>query len=332
MGDGLRPSRGKDSVHLPGARPIDPAVPRPLALVVDDVAAIRAILAARAVRRGFAVVEAADGEEGVRLAQERRPDLILLDLRLPRLSGLEALAEIREHDPHVPVVIVAAVPDPRELQRALDLGAVNFVCKPFDAAEIDFVLDRVYRAVTQDQDLRPVLDVVASRTTNLSFAGNPATLARIVAWLGRELSQAYPGYDLPLPEIKLALYETLANAIEHGNLGITYEMKTQAMEASGGMDELVRRRLAEPVLAARRVHVNAEYLADRVVYRVRDEGQGFRPEALHDRPLGDTTALHGRGIALVRHYMDEVSWNPEGNEIRMVHRLRPRASGEPARS
>jgi DNA-binding response OmpR family regulator len=299
--------------------------------VVDDVADIRAILGARAAKRGFDVIEAGDGETGVRLARERRPDLILLDLRLPRLGGLEALGEIREHDPHVSVVIVAGVPDPDELQRALDLGAVNFVCKPFDATEIDFVLDRVYRAVTQDQDLRPVLDIVAARTTSLSFPGQPGALARIVAWLGRELTWSYPGYDLPLPEIKLALYETLANAVEHGNLGITYDHKSSAMEQPGGMEELVRARLADPEMGARRVHVHVEYLADRVVYRVRDEGKGFSPAALREKPLGDTTALHGRGIALVRHYMDEVSWNDTGSEIRMVHRLRPRAAADAPR-
>jgi DNA-binding response OmpR family regulator len=317
------------AVHpRPRSPVIDPTPPRPLALVVDDVPEIREILGTRATRRGFEVLEASDGEQGVRLTRERHPDLILLDLQLPKLGGLEALAEIREHDPHVAVVIVAAAPDPEVLRRALDLGAVNFVCKPFDPAEIDFVLDRVYRAVVQDHDLRPVLDIVSARTTTLVFPGQPSALARIVAWLGRELSWIYPGYDLPLPEIKLALYETLANAVEHGNLGITYDMKTQAMETVGGMEELIRNRLADPVLGVRRVHVNVEYLTDRVVYRVRDEGEGFSPAALSEKPLGDTTALHGRGIALVRHYMDEVAWNPTGNEIRMVHHLKPRVAGD----
>jgi DNA-binding response OmpR family regulator len=307
---------------------IDPSTPRPLALVVDDVPEIREILGTRARHRGFDVVEASDGEMGVRLARDRHPDLILLDLQLPKLNGMEALAEIREHDPHVAVVIVAAAPDPDVLRRALDLGAVNFVCKPFDPTEIDFVLDRVFRAVVQDHDLRPVQDIVSARTTTLAFLGHPSALARIVAWLGRELTWIYPGYDLPLPEIKLALYETLANAVEHGNLGITYDLKTQAMEQAGGMEELIRRRLADPVLGSRRVHVNVEYLADRVIYRIRDEGEGFDPQTLHDKPLGDTTALHGRGIALVRHYMDEVAWNPIGTEICMVHKLKPRVPGD----
>jgi DNA-binding response OmpR family regulator len=289
---------------------------------------IREILGTRAKRRGYTVLEASDGEMGVRIARERHPDLILLDLQLPKLGGMEALAEIREHDPHVAVVIVAAAPDPAVLRRALDLGAVNFVCKPFDPAEIDFVLDRVYRAVAQDHDLRPVLDIVSARTTTLVFPGQPAALARIVAWLGREITWIYPGYDLPLAEIKLALYETFANAVEHGNLGITYDDKSKAMEDPGGMEELLRKRLADPVLGSRRVHVNVEYLADRVTYRVRDEGEGFDPSALNQKSLGDTTALHGRGIALVRHYMDEVAWNATGNEIRMVHRLKPRIPGE----
>ena len=74
------------------------------------------------------------------------------------------------------------------------------------------------------------------------------------------------------------------------------------------------------------MHVNVDYLTDRVMYRVRDEGSGFKPKALDAQSLSNTTALHGRGIALIRHYMDEVSWNETGNEIRMIHRLRPRPS------
>lgn len=295
-----------------------------MALVVDDVPDVRTLLCTLAQRRGFQVLEASDGEEGVRLAREHAPHLILLDLRLPKLDGLEALAQIREEDPQVAVVIVAALPDRAQLQRALDLGAVDFVRKPFDPAEVDFVLDRVYRAVTEDADLKIALDLVTSRESHLSLPGSTALLGKVVAWLGRELRQGYPGYDLPLAEIKLALYETLANAVEHGNLGITYDMKTQAMEEPGGMEALVKRRLQDPRYAGRRVHLNVEYRPDHVVYCVRDEGEGFDPAALSARPLGDTTALHGRGLALVRHYMTEVHWNERGNEIRMVHRLRGR--------
>jgi DNA-binding response OmpR family regulator len=304
-----------------------PSPSAPIALVVDDVPHVRALLGTLARRRGFEVLEATDGESAVQLAAERNPNLILLDLRLPRLSGLEALARIREQDPQVAVVIVAAVPDRADLQRALDLGAVDFVRKPFDTAEVEFVLDRVFRAVTEDADLRVALDHITQRTTRIEFPGHPGLLAKVVAWLGRELKQSYPGAEIPLPEIKLALYETLANAIEHGNLGITYDMKTHAMEEPGGMDALVRQRLKDPRLAARRIHVAVTYAPRDVTYVVRDEGDGFDPAALGARPLGDTTALHGRGLALVRHYMSEVAWNERGNEIRMVHRLRAKAAG-----
>lgn len=310
--------------HPPAVeQPIDPAVQRPLALIVDDVSDVRLLLRTMALRRGFAVVEATDGEQGVQLAKERHPDLILLDVRLPGIDGLEALAQIRDNDPRVPVVIVAAAMDRAQLQRALDLGAVNFISKPFDAAEIEFVLDRVYRAVAQTQDLKSMMEVVAQRTTSISIPGNPAILSKVVSLLGRELTHLYPGSLLPLAEIKLALYETLANAVEHGNLGITFEMKTRAMMEPGGMDALLKRRLSDPRLAARKVHVTVQYLSDRVMYCVRDEGDGFDVAALSGKQLGDTTALHGRGLALVRHYMDEVAWNEAGNEIRMLRRIKP---------
>jgi CheY-like chemotaxis protein len=309
-----------------GSPAIPDRPPRPLALVVEDSAETRTLLAEFARQRGFDVAEAADGVEGVEAARRLRPDLILIDVRMPRMDGLTALAEIREEDPTVAVVVVSSDPDRGRMDQALALGAVNFVRKPVDKDELDFVLDRIYRAVEEEADLRQILEVVAERTTIMSFPGSPSALSRVVSYLGRELRNHYPGFQLPFAEVKLALYETLANAVEHGNLGISFEEKTSAMHTSGGMEALIRQRLADPLYAGRLVHVHVDYLPDRVVYTIRDEGQGFDPRTLSATPLADTSALHGRGLALVRHYMDEVGWNDRGNEIRMSRRLAVRES------
>jgi CheY-like chemotaxis protein len=307
----------------PGSSPITNEPPRPLALVVEDAPDTRAVLSALAKKRGFDVIEAADGVEGVEAARTHRPELILMDIRMPKMDGLTALAEIREENPAVSVVIVSSSADREYLEQALELGAVNFVHKPFDHAELSYVLDRVYRAVEEEADIRQVVDVVAVRSTRLSIPGVPSAIAKIVAYLGRELRNNYPGWELPYAEIKLALYEALANAVEHGNLGITYEAKTKALQTPGGIDEMIRKRLADPEYMGRRVHVEADYLPGSVAYRIRDEGHGFDPEMLSRTPLADTSALHGRGIALIRHYMSDVTWNETGNEIRLLRRLPP---------
>lgn len=289
---------------------------------------MRDVLRRLAEQCGFDVIEAVDGEEGVDAAARLAPDLILLDMHMPRLDGLPALSKIRENDPFVPVVVVSSTTDPETTERALSLGAVNLIRKPFDRLEIQFVLDGIYKAIEQEAGVRDVIDLVDRRTTHLSFASESGILSKVVAYLGRELQLGYPGYAIPITEIKLALYEALANAYEHGNLEISFEEKTSVMLEPGGIAKLVKERLDNPELAARKIHIAAEYDAGSATYRIRDEGKGFDHEGHANRPPAATTALHGRGITLIRHYMDEVAWNGAGNEIVLRKCLAPKAAPE----
>lgn len=300
---------------------------KPVALVTEDSADTRMTLCRLAERRGFRVIEAKDGAEGVALAQRHQPDVIFLDIRMPKMGGLEALSAIRDRDPTVPVVVVSSVTDPHLTEEALALGAVNLIRKPFDHDEINFVLDQIYRLVEEEADIRDVLDLVDQRSTRLSLASETGLLSKVVAYLGRELKNGYPGFDIPITEIKLALYEALANAFEHGNLGITFEEKTAVLRKSGGIEALIKERLADPDLGRRRIHIEVDYGPGRALYRIRDEGDGFDPESQTQKPLAATSALHGRGITLIRHYMDEVSWNETGNEIRLAKYLALRRNG-----
>ena len=237
---------------------------------------------------------------------------------MPKMDGLEALSR----DPGPGSVRTRRDrlldrPTRRRRSEALSLGAVNLIRKPFDHAEIQFVLDRIYRALEQESDIRDVLDLVDRRTTHLNFSSEVGVLSKVVAYLGRELQHGYPGFDIPITEIKLALYEALANAFEHGNLEISFEEKSKVLDGGrrhrGADGETPGRpRVGQPAHP-----VQADYGPGRVRYRVRDEGKGFDPAAQTRKPLADATALHGRGITLIRHYMDDVSWNETGNEVRL---------------
>jgi DNA-binding response OmpR family regulator len=299
--------------------------PAPLALVVDDDEDSRKILSKVAEKQGFRVQQACDGETAIRMQRELRPDLILLDVSMPGISGLDALREIREVDPHVAVVVVSGAADAEIGEKALDLGAVNYVGKPFDVREMRFVLERLRGAFQEEEDLQPALAMLRERRTALELGTDIGKISAIVAYLGREVRAHYPGHDVPVTEIRLALYEALANAVEHGNLEIDYDAKTQALAEEGGVRALIERRREDPKYRDRRVRIEVDYEPTMVVWRIRDEGRGFSPS--HEQEthhLGDTTSLHGRGIVLMRHLMDDVSWNSSGNEIRLTLKMKRR--------
>ena len=301
-----------------------------MALIVEDSITERTLLTALARKQGLNVVQAADAESARAIVVRESPDLILLDVHLPGVDGLSLLSRIRDEHPFVPVVVISSTTDARLVEDALNLGAVNFLHKPVKAAEFRFVVNRIARLLEEEEDVQEALESITERSTQMSVPCNPSLLPRVVAYLGREVRQHYPGHAVPLPDIKLALYEALANAVEHGNLEIGWEDKGEALsDDSNGLRDLVALRCSTAPYAGRLVHVTVLYRPEQVEYTVRDEGQGFDPEGFDARrALSDTERLHGRGLALIRHYMDEVSWSDGGREIRMVRSIGRRTRPE----
>ena len=102
-------------------------------LVVDDAAIIRKMICDTVISAGWEVVgQAANGQEAIELYKQLRPDAVTLDIVMPEFNGLHALTGIREFDPDAKVVMVSAVDQKRVLKEALQLGAADFLVKPFD--------------------------------------------------------------------------------------------------------------------------------------------------------------------------------------------------------
>jgi len=102
-------------------------------LIADDEEDIRLLIKILLVRAGFDVVEAVDGQEAVEKAAEASPDLILLDIRMPRMTGLEALDVLRAHPgtARIPVVLVSAYAHDKDTRAVLEEKAVDYLTKPF---------------------------------------------------------------------------------------------------------------------------------------------------------------------------------------------------------
>jgi len=109
-----------------------PDTPHPSILVIDDEDLIRWSLGQLLTRKGYAVLSAETGEAGLALFQEHTPDLVLLDLKLPDIDGLHLLPRLLEHRRQTPVIIMTAYGSPTIEQEARELGAIDFLRKPFD--------------------------------------------------------------------------------------------------------------------------------------------------------------------------------------------------------
>ncbi len=117
----------------------------PRILIVEDDPSIRLGLQRSLTFEGYAVDVARDGEEAIQKAFDRKPDLILLDLMLPKLNGFEVCKTIRKYDPTIPIVILSAKGDEGDKVLGLELGADDYVTKPFSVRELTARVKAVLR-------------------------------------------------------------------------------------------------------------------------------------------------------------------------------------------
>ncbi|MGH3357678.1 MAG: response regulator transcription factor [Nocardioidaceae bacterium] len=122
-------------------------------LVVEDDESVRDVVRRYLERDGYAVLLAADGKDGLRSAQQHRPDLVILDVMLPGLDGFAVCKALRGHSPtYLPIIMLTALDGVDDRITGLELGADDYVAKPFSPKELVLRVRSVLRRIPQDDD------------------------------------------------------------------------------------------------------------------------------------------------------------------------------------
>jgi two-component system, OmpR family, KDP operon response regulator KdpE len=170
-------------------------------LVIDDELSIRRMLQVLLEGAGHTMISADDGSHGLHALALEKPDLLILDLGLPDMDGLEVLRRLREWST-VPVLILSARPDPADKVSGLDLGADDYLTKPFDAPELLARLRALLRRVTPAEE-QPVMILgmlsidLANHVAHVSNRTVPLTpiefslLAQLARHAGRVLTHSH---------------------------------------------------------------------------------------------------------------------------------------------
>ncbi|MGI9666098.1 MAG: response regulator [Acidimicrobiia bacterium] len=162
---------------------------RELVLVVDDEPMVREVVCTYLDREGYATVEATDGMQALELMRDKSPDLILLDVMLPKLDGYSVLSQLREHT-DVPVIMLTARDAEVDRVLGLELGADDYVVKPFSPRELAARVRSVLRRTS-----RPAPDPVILEYGDLQIDGG-----------ARQVSLNGEGIDMPPMEFDLLFY------------------------------------------------------------------------------------------------------------------------------
>ena len=158
---------------------------KPLVLIVDDEPQIRRLLTVTLEANSYRVLAAASGQEGVVLAAQHRPALVVLDIGLPDLSGHEVLRRLREWS-NVPVIVLSVQDDEKGKVAALDAGADDYVTKPFNTDELLARLRVALRRSTKPEEAA----VVQAKNLVVDLAARRVTVG------GREVKLSKIEYDL----------------------------------------------------------------------------------------------------------------------------------------
>ena len=288
----------------------------PHVLVVDDEPANVDIV--RRVLEGaeYRVSSSADGEEAWQQLQDPSFPLvhaILLDRMMPHLDGMGLLARLQA-DPRlrrIPVIFLTADRNADLVSESIQAGAYYHLTKPFDRALLLSLVEATVKVRTDLLEMEHQL-LAASQATGLleeaAFRFRRPEEARALATL---LSQACPDpYSAAL-----GLWELFQNAVEHGNLELTYEDKGRLLK-NRELEEELRERLGRSPYQDRWVQVHYRRDAQGHLYTIRDEGPGFdwtRFLELHpDRAFHS----HGRGIAMARQLcFQSLDYQGRGNVV-----------------
>lgn len=286
-------------------------------LIVDDNPIDRKLAAGFIEKDGLSVTFAVNGKEALDQIEQRRPDLVLTDMLMPVMDGLELVQHIKSDFPGVPVILITAHGSEEIAVKALRGGASSYVPKQNLARDlVPTVHDVLSVAHAERDELRALECMSASDLHFVLRMNNGVGHEPLIGFLQHQLKNWELCDDADLIRVGTALHEAFVNAIEHGNLELDSELRH---EPDGKYQKLADERRRIPPFCDRRVHVSAGLNRERAKFTIRDEGPGFDPEALPDPTDPENIGnISGRGLLLIRTFMDEVSFNETGNEITMV--------------
>lgn len=308
-------------------------------LVVDDSAVDRRYVGGILEKKfQWTLQFAANGVEALAQMKSNRPDLIVTDLTMPMMDGLELVRHLRQHQPDVPVILMTAYGSEALAIEALEQGAASYVPKSDLMKRLPETVETVLRLTHAGRSQEHLMRCLTQ--TDFSFClENDAALIDPLVDLVQQMIGGMQFTDFAGKlQIGVALKEALLNALFHGNL----EIKPEDMKAVEGMllgandVSLMEQRREQSPYRERRIHVEIKLGRDEARFVIRDEGPGFDVNSVPKMcEYGALEGEKGRGLWLMRTFMDRLEFDRTGNTVTMIKRRdarsQPLGEPEPAR-
>jgi CheY-like chemotaxis protein/anti-sigma regulatory factor (Ser/Thr protein kinase) len=291
----------------------------PTILVVDDAAVDRKLVGGLLAKQGDLRVEFAEnGDAALARLPELKPELVITDLVMPGMSGLDLVAQIVERHPQIPVILMTGKGSEDTAVQALKAGAASYVPKSVLHQHLLATVQDVLQMVRERYSQTQVLGSLRRGRFGFLLKNDADMIPSVVNYAQSLVSSIGLCDDASVIRVCIALEEALRNAIFHGNLELTSEQREGDPEV---YQRLVSERVGREPYASRRLHVTLEVTPTVGRFVIRDEGPGFDPTKLPDPTDPENLEkVSGRGLLLMRTFMDELTFNATGNEVVMIKR------------
>jgi CheY-like chemotaxis protein len=294
-------------------------------LVVDDSAVDRKLAGGLLQKNpDWQVYYANDGAEALHEIELHLPDLVLTDLQMPHMNGLELVRKVRQDYPMTPIILMTAKGSEEIAVEALKQGAAYYVPKKMLSQELAEVVERTLHTAKESRSQSRLLRRMIRSETTFELENDLALIPSVVGYLQDIVTQMRTCEETDRLRVGVALEEALLNAYYHGNLEVSSDLREQDHSS---YYNLAQERTQQEPYRNRRITVEASVTPTESRYVIRDEGPGFNPADLPD-PTDPANIERpcGRGLLLMQTFMDAVDYNPAGNEVTMVKRRAERSA------
>ena len=289
----------------------------PNILVVDDLEIDRLLVQGILEKKpGITVIHADNGVEALQRLDEWDIDLVITDLQMPEMDGLELLDHVRQQHSNIPVILMTGAGSEEVAARALLNGAAGYIPKSHVDSLIVSTVKNALDILYADRGFAQLASRAFSSKMEFVVDSDPSNIQSLVDLFGKLLA-GLPEWDrVQRLRFSVAVEQALTNAVYRGNLEIpqsrTIPYSGEAL--TGDLADLVADQLK--AYGTRRVSINLGIDGDWLKLSIQDQGPGFSPD-LDAVDFGSA----GRGLTLINAFIDDVSFNNVGNEIVLKHRL-----------
>lgn len=253
--------------------------------------------------------------------ENQLPLLVITDLNMPTIDGLQLTERIHQRFPSVPVILMTAHGSEEIAAEALDRGAVDFVPKSMLASELPHAVESVLAMSCSGPRDQLLNDCLRCEELQFELHNDVALIPPLVSRLRTTARHVQLVGETQALRLSKAISEAIRNAMFLGNLELTPD-EWAAVRHAPATAEIVQQRLQDPHYSQRRTRVTSRISSLVAEFTIRDEGPGFDTSCLPNITLNPSQLASNerRGLVLIQAFTDEVRFNASGNEVVLVKR------------